>query len=86
MALMNYSKKTISVRGTVANLMSAVVVEEYPDYPKGGALLVLQYEPSGKPVHVVWGIPRGHATPAVLITAYRPDALRWSDDFMRRRK
>jgi hypothetical protein len=37
-------------------------------------------------LHVVWGIPQGHASPAVLVTAYRPDATRWSADFTRRLK
>ena len=37
------------------------------------------------PIHAVWGIPKGHATPAVLVTAYRPDPSRWEDGFTRRR-
>jgi class 3 adenylate cyclase len=32
-----------------------------------------------------WGIPRGQTAPAVLVTAYRPDPARWTDDFLRRR-
>jgi hypothetical protein len=36
-------------------------------------------------VHAVWGIPKGATGPAVLVTAYRPDPSRWSEDFMRRR-
>jgi hypothetical protein len=38
-----------------------------------------------KPIHVVWGIPRDATSPAVLVTAYRPDPERWSDDFRRRK-
>jgi hypothetical protein len=36
------------------------------------------------PVHTVWGIPKDKKNPAVLITAYRPDPEKWSDDFKRR--
>ena len=28
---------------------------------------------AGEPIHVVWGIPKGHDKPVVLVTAYRPD-------------
>jgi hypothetical protein len=62
------------------------VVEEYPDYPKGSCILVLQQDKAGKPVHVLWGIPKGFDKPAVLITAYRPDPQRWNEDYLNRAK
>jgi len=56
------------------------------EYPKGPSALVLQSDRGGRPIHVVWGIPRGESSPAVLVTAYRPDPDRWTDDFQRRKK
>lgn len=65
-------------------LASGRVVESYPDYPKGPCVLILQQDSQGLPVHVLWGIPRGMRCPVVLVTAYRPDPVRWDVDFMRR--
>jgi hypothetical protein len=45
----------------------------------------LQKDHEGKPLHVVWGIPKNAAAPAVVVTAYRPDAEQWTEDFMRRK-
>ncbi|MBP9502646.1 MAG: DUF4258 domain-containing protein [Candidatus Promineofilum sp.] len=77
---------SITVRDVIAGEFDAVVVEDYPDYGKGSAVLVLQRDGDDRPVHVIWSIPKGYATPAVLVTAYQPDPARWSNDFLRRRR
>ena len=75
----------IRVREVVAGLERAVMVEDYPSYPKGPCVLVLERDSVGQPVHVVWGIPAGRPSPAVLITAYRPDPNKWDETWCRRR-
>jgi hypothetical protein len=63
----------IQSRDALAGLAAAEVIEEYPEAAKGPCVLVLEWDDTGSPFHVVWGIPKGLERPAVLITAYRPD-------------
>ncbi len=80
-----FAVDVISVREVVAGAEDGTVVEDYPEYPKGPCVLVLQRDAAGNPMHVVWGIPKGAESPAVLVTAYRPSPDRWTADLLRRR-
>ncbi len=75
----------LSAKEVVLGIKDAIVIEDYPDYFKGSTVLVLQSDNNSQPVHVVWGIPKGCDSPAVLITAYRPDPNRWNENFMERK-
>jgi hypothetical protein len=80
------SNSDIPIDDLVSRISSAIVLEDYPLFPKGPCVLVLQHDHHGQPIHVVWGTPKDHPGPAVLITAYRPDDTRWDEGFTRRKR
>ena len=79
------SEEGILARDVLAGVFDGVVVEDYPKYAKGACVLVLQKDFDQRPIHVVWGIPKDLSSPAVVVTAYRPNPDLWSEDFMRRK-
>ena len=76
----------LTVREILSGIQTAMVVEEYPNFEKGPCALLLQKDRTGAPVHVVFGIPKGHDRPVVMVTAYRPDPGRWDQTYTRRRQ
>lgn len=84
-AFVELNDDNLLAEDVIVGLAAAVVVEEYPDYHKGAAILVLIRDRDNGPVHALWGVPRGQSAPAFLVTAYRPDREKWSADFLKRR-
>jgi hypothetical protein len=82
-ALLSYD---ITVREVVSGGALMRAIEPYPDFPKGPCVLALQADRAGRPIHVVWGIPKGYNEPAVLVTAYRPIPMKWDPSFTRRKR
>jgi hypothetical protein len=76
----------LTIREVLTRLGDTEEIEEYPDFPRGPCVLVLQYDKMGEPIHVLWGIPAGFSEPAVVVTVYRPETDRWSSDFKRRKR
>jgi hypothetical protein len=83
-AVKELSDDGILIEPLIAGITDCVVVEEYPDYHKGPCVLVMQ-RLEGRPVHLLWGVPKGTTEPAVLITAYLPDPDRWDESSTKRR-
>jgi hypothetical protein len=59
------------------SISTSEILEYYPDYGKGPAILLFQTTASGRIIHCVWGVPNGATAPAVLVTAYIPHAEKW---------
>jgi hypothetical protein len=76
----------LTAREIVAGLASGIVIEDYPDFAKGPCALFLQNDTMGRPIHVVWGIPKRYDDPVVLVTAYRPDPGKWDRTYRKRLK
>ena len=60
--------------------LTAELIEDYPEDPRGPSCLLLGYASIGDPPHVVCSHPPNVA----IITVYRPDPDRWADYRLRR--
>lgn len=58
------------------------VIEDYPEDRRGHSCLMLGFDETGLPLHVVCAPKREYLA---IITAYRPTAESWSDNFKRRK-
>jgi len=65
--------RALTVDDLVAGISAAEAIEEYPNYHAGPAVLTLQADRNGAPIHVLWGLEQTTSRPAVIVTAYRPD-------------
>jgi hypothetical protein len=65
-------------------LLSAEILEDYPNDPRGPSCLIVGYGATGYPIHLVCGrSPKGTLR---LITVYVPSLPRWLDARTRARR
>lgn len=53
------AEDNVKIRDVIEGIDTAVVVEDYPHYPKSRCRPVLRRDGHGLPIHVVRGIPSG---------------------------
>lgn len=58
------------------------IIEDYPDDARGHSCLMLGFDDTGRPIHVVCSPKEDFLA---VITAYLPDPHEWTDDFKTRR-
>ena len=85
-AIAELNADAITLDDILDSAPTAIPIEDYASAYKGPSVLVLHHARDGRALHVVWGFARGTTSPAVLVTAYRPDPNRWTVDFLRRRR
>lgn len=85
-AVAQCTKREILITHVIRETPSGLLIENYPDYHVGPAILVLMFDGNQRPIHAVWGLEKGTWEPAVLVTAYRPDPDEWDADFRTRKR
>ncbi len=84
-ALRRLAEREILAADVLSGTATALVVEDYPNDPRGPSVLVLLYDRDDLPIHAQWGIPEGRETVS-LVTVYRPDPAEWHGGFLTRKK
>lgn len=69
----------------IYDIAEATVVELYDEHGQQPAVLLLQHDRSGTPIHVLWGF-HSVTGDALVITAYYPGLDRWEPDLTTRRQ
>lgn len=64
-------------------LQSPILVEDYPDDPRGHSCLLLGFTRAGKPLHIVCS-PKPYGL--VIVTVYEPSLYEWQPDYKKRKR
>ena len=81
-AIQEATRDRIAVEDVVSAVLDekAVIIEDYPEDPRGPSCLILSWTQTGSTLHLAVAYP---PDPAV-ITVYRPDPDKWVDYRIRR--
>ena len=71
----------LTFEDVISGVMSGEIIENYPEAYPLLSCLINGKTAAGEPIHVCISLP-----PLVkVITVYRPDPMKWTDDFRKRR-
>lgn len=76
------AQRMISPEEVVGTVTNPVLVEDYPEDPRGHSCLLLGIGLGGGPLHVVCSPKEDYLA---VITAYLPDPRNWAEDFKARK-
>jgi hypothetical protein len=64
-------------------ILSGVIIEPYPDDPRGASCLIMGYSNEGRPLHVLCG--NLTEDELLIITVYEPNPDEWETDLKTRK-
>ena len=70
----------VEIEEAIAN---GVIIEAYPDDPRGPSCLIMGFNHQSRPLHIVCGNLK--AERILVITAYEPSSEEWEEDWKTRR-
>jgi hypothetical protein len=76
-------ERKIGTEDIEETIRNGVLIEDYPDDPRGPSCLILGHSRGGA-LHVVCG--RLEEEQILIITAYQPDPAEWESDWRTRRR
>ncbi len=65
-------------------IFNGMIIEPYPDDPRGPSCLIMGFSNQNRPLHVLCG--KIEDNEILIITAYEPDPYEWEEDWMRRKR
>jgi len=66
------------------SIYNGMIIEPYPDDPRGASCLILGFASLDRPLHVICG--RLEEDEILIITTYEPDPKEWEEDWATRKK
>ena len=80
---MSRGDRMISTGDVRRVIQQGEIIEDYPHDPRGHSCLMLGFDAGANPVHIVCAPKDDYLA---VITAYRPDARQWTNDFKTRKR
>jgi len=65
-------------------IFNGMIIEPYPDDPRGPSCLIMGFSNQNRPLHVLCG--KIEDNEILIITAYEPDPYEWEADWMSRKR
>lgn len=75
--------RRIEIREIEIAILNGIIIEPYPDDPRGASCLILGYSSEGRALHVLCGNLKDDEL--LIITAYEPDEDEWEADLRTRK-